>query len=231
MKLSIETKKILKNFAGINQSLHIKKTKDGEDFTAIATICPQKSIVARVKVAEKFDHSATFYDINQFISSLPDDDNEDTFIELQDNFMTVKGKTCKTKIVFADENVIVAPKDTSGENVPDTEVTFTLSREVLVRTMNSARKLGLNNISFKIENGNVTIFAKNKENNDSNTYEDSDITFVSGDTALDTEVFIKSEYLMKLLPGDYTVELRGADALRFISKEIPSLYYTVGLNK
>ena len=62
MKLSDKTLTILKNFAGINNSILVKKG------TQLRTISVAKNILAEVEIEESFPSDFAVYDLNQFLN-------------------------------------------------------------------------------------------------------------------------------------------------------------------
>ena len=77
MKLSDNTLNILKNFAGINNSILVKQGNK------LRTISMAKNILAEADISEEFPRDFAIYDLNQFLNGLslhqdPDlDFNED----------------------------------------------------------------------------------------------------------------------------------------------------------
>ena len=64
MKLSDNTLTILKNFAGINNSILVKEG------TKLRTISVAKNILAEADITEEFPRDFAIYDLNQFLNGL-----------------------------------------------------------------------------------------------------------------------------------------------------------------
>jgi hypothetical protein len=64
MKLSDNTLTILKNFAGINNSILVKQG------TKLRTISVAKNILAEADIIEEFPRNFAIYDLNQFLNGL-----------------------------------------------------------------------------------------------------------------------------------------------------------------
>ena len=62
MKLSDKTLALLKNFAGINQSILVKQG------SKLRTISIAKNILAEVEITEEFPRDFAIYDLNQFLT-------------------------------------------------------------------------------------------------------------------------------------------------------------------
>ena len=71
MKLSENTKKILRNFCEINQSLYVKQGN------TIRTISGMKNILAEATVPEEFPRDFAIYDLGQFLGGLSSQIYED----------------------------------------------------------------------------------------------------------------------------------------------------------
>ena len=102
MKLSDNTVALLKNFAGINNSILVKQG------TKLRTISVAKNILAEAEVKEDFPRDFAIYDLNQFLNGLslhqdPDLDFND------DSYLSIKEGKRRVKYFFADPNVIISP--------------------------------------------------------------------------------------------------------------------------
>ena len=64
MKLSDNTVALLKNFAGINNSILVKKGN------RLRTISVAKNILAEADITEEFPRDFAIYDLNQFLNGL-----------------------------------------------------------------------------------------------------------------------------------------------------------------
>ena len=84
MKLSDKTLVILKNFAGINNSILVKR---GD---SLRTISLAKNILAEANIKEEFPRDFAIYDLNQFLNGLglhqdPElDFREDSFLSIRE---------------------------------------------------------------------------------------------------------------------------------------------------
>ena len=64
MKLSDSTLTVLKNFAGINNSILVKEGSQ------LRTISVAKNILAEADIPEEFPRDVAIYDLNQFLNGL-----------------------------------------------------------------------------------------------------------------------------------------------------------------
>ena len=90
MKLSDSTLTILKNFAGINNSILVKQGNK------LRTISVAKNILAEAEIKEEFPRDFAIYDLNQFLNGLglhqdPDlDFKEESYLTIREGKRRVK---------------------------------------------------------------------------------------------------------------------------------------------
>ena len=82
MKLSEQTKEILKNFSSINQNLLIKSGK------TLTTMSAMKNIVAKAEVEESFPKEFAIYDLNEFLAALSL--FKSPVLDFDEQFVTIK---------------------------------------------------------------------------------------------------------------------------------------------
>ena len=147
MKLSNSTLDVLKNFANINQNILI------EEGNVIRTISTMKNILGRATIAENFPKEFGIYDLNEFLGVLSL--SKDSEIELDnDSFLSINGGKTKIKYFFSDPSIIVAPPKTF--NAPPTDISFTVTKEVLSTVMKAAAVMGLEDLVIDSKGMKVT---------------------------------------------------------------------------
>ena len=106
MTLCDNTLMVLKNFAGINNSILVKKG------SKLRTMSVAKNILAEADITEDFPREFGIYDLNQFLNglSLHQDPNLD-FSE--DTYLTIREGKRRVKYFYADPQVIVSPPELS----------------------------------------------------------------------------------------------------------------------
>ena len=82
MKLSDSTLTVLKNFAGINNSILVKEGKK------LRTISVAKNILAEANITEEFPRDVASYDLNQFLNGLSLHSDPD--LDLPESYITIK---------------------------------------------------------------------------------------------------------------------------------------------
>ena len=191
MKLTDSTLAVLKNFAGINNSILVKKGNQ------LRTISVAKNILAEAEIPEDFPRDVAIYDLNQFLNglSLHQDPNLD-FTE--DSHITIKEGRRRVKYFYADPQVIIAPPD-KEINLPTQEVCFQLESTSLEKLVKAAAVYQLPDLSVIGANGEITMVVRDKKNDTSNEY-----AVNVGETDSNFEFNFKMENI-KIIPGAYDV--------------------------
>ena len=213
MKLSEQTLDTLKNFANINTNILIKKGNE------LSTISTMRNIFAKAEITEEFTNEFGIYDLNQFLSVVTSLDK--TNISLDDKFMTIasEGSKSKAKYFYSDPSVIVSP--TKDVTMPEADVTFTLSESNLKELLNMAAILATPDLALVGTNGGaISLTVCDKKNTTSNTFS---IDVAEGATA-DFTFYFKVEN-MKMLSGDYDVQVSSKSISHFQHKKLPIQYW------
>ena len=116
MKLSDNALAILKNFAGINNSILVKQGNK------LRTISVAKNILAEAEIKEDFPRDFAIYDLNQFLNGLSLHQDPDLDFN-QDSYLSIKEGKRRVKYFFADPNVIIAPPE-KEITLPSQDVCF-----------------------------------------------------------------------------------------------------------
>ena len=219
MKLSSHTTSVLKNFATINQNLVIKEGN------TIATMSAMKNIVAKAEVEENFPQEVAIYDLNEFIGVIglvnqPSLAFEDEYVVVAD----ASGRS-KVKYFYAAEETLTSPsKDVT---MPEPDVKFTLDNDTLNRLKKAASTLGHNEVSIQAKDGVLSLSVVENQNATSNAYSID----IDGEFKQDAVFnFILSISNLKILPGDYDVEISSKLITQFKHKGMP-LTYWIALEK
>ena len=193
MKLSANTKQILKNFSHINNTIYIREGN------TISTIAVTKNIFSKATVAEKFPISFAIYDLAQFLNGISL--FEDPEIEFDSSsFLYIRSGRTKVKYFFCDPDLLVSPPDKSIE-FPNYEFKFDLSSDILDSLIKSASVYGLPDLCLESSGGEVCLVTKDKDNETSNT-----VSYVVGESEVPFSFNFKVENI-KIIPGDYKVEV------------------------
>jgi hypothetical protein len=144
MKLSDNTLTILKNFAGINNSILVKQG------TKLRTISVAKNILAEAEITEDFPREFAVYDLNQFLNGLslhkdPDLDFTD------DSHITIREGKRRVKYFYAD-------------------VCFQLDSVTLEKLVKASAVYQLPDLCAVGEAGVIRLVVRDKKNDTSNEY-------------------------------------------------------------
>ena len=211
MKLSDSTLAVLKNFAGINNSILVKQGNQ------LRTISVAKNILAEAEIPEDFPRDVAIYDLNQFLNglSLHQDPNLD-FTE--DSHITIKEGRRRVKYFYADPQVIIAPPE-KEINLPTQEVCFQLESSSLEKLVKAAAVYQLPDLSVIGENGEITMVVRDKKNDTSNEY-----AVNVGETDKDFEFNFKMENI-KIIPGSYNVVMSSKLLSEFTNTQYNLKYF------
>ena len=211
MKLSDSTLTVLKNFAGINNSILVKEGSQ------LRTISVAKNILAEADIPEDFPRDVAIYDLNQFLNglSLHQDPNLD-FTE--DAYISIEEGKRRVKYFYADPQVIIAPPD-KEINLPTQEVCFQLESTSLEKLVKAAAVYQLPDLSVIGKNGDIHMVVRDKKNDTSNHFSVS-----VGETINDFVFNFKVENI-KILPGSYNVVVSSKLLSCFTNTDIDVKYY------
>ena len=191
MKLSDQTLNILKNFAGINNSILVKQG------TQLRTISVAKNILAEAAIDEDFPRDFAVYDLNQFLNGLSLHQDPDLDFS-PDSYISIKEGKRRVKYFYADPNVIVSPPE-KEITLPSEDVHFQLESSSLEKLLKAAAVYQLPDLSAVGEAGVVKLVVRDKKNDTSNEF-----AVVVGETDKEFSFNFKVENI-KIIPGAYDV--------------------------
>ena len=139
MKLSDNALAILKNFAGINNSILVKQGNK------LRTISVAKNILAEAEIKEEFPRDFAIYDLNQFLNGLTLHQDPDLDFQ-QESYLSIKEGKRRVKYFFADPNVIVAPPEKEIQ-LPTQDVCFQMDSVTLEKLVKAAAVYQLPDLS------------------------------------------------------------------------------------
>ena len=211
MNLSDNTLGILKNFAGINNSILVKEGNQ------LRTISVMKNILAEAEIPEDFPRQFGIYDLNQFLNglSLHSDPNLD-FTE--QSYLTIIEGRRKVKYFFADPQVIIAPPE-KEITLPTEDVCFQLESITLEKLLKAAAVYQLPDLCAVSENGTIKLIVHDKKNDTSNEF-----AIVAGETDRNFSFNFKIENI-KIIPGAYDVVISSKLLSRFVNSKLNLTYY------
>ena len=213
MKLNQTTQDILKNFSEINTNILIKP---GSELNTISTM---KNILAKATINENFDKEFGVYDLNEFLSVVSSLDKPE--LTLQEKHMTIsaEGSRSKVKYFYSDPSVIVSP--TKEVNMPESDVTFTLSESNLAQLRKMAAILSSPDLALVgTKDGDVVLKVCDKKNDTSNKFD-----IVVGENATANYTFYFKVENLKMISGDYDVAVSSKSIAHFTNTKLPIQYW------
>ena len=211
MKLSDNTLTILKNFAGINNSILVKEG------TKLRTISVAKNILAEADIKEEFPRDFAIYDLNQFLNGLSLHQDPDLDFQ-QDSYLSIKEGKRRVKYFFADPNVIISPPEKDIQ-LPSQDVCFQLDSTSLEKLVKAAAVYQLPDLSAIGESGVIKLVVRDKKNDTSNEY-----AIVVGETDDEFTFNFKVENI-KIIPGAYDVVVSSKLLSQFTNTKYNLTYY------
>jgi hypothetical protein len=214
MKLCDNTVEILKNFSSINQGLVVKPGK------LLRTISANKAILAEANIDEEFQQEFGIYDLNKTLGLLSMN-KADAEVVVEKEFLTFTGLAGMAKIRqrFTPINLIFAPPNKSI-NISSFDVTLTITPEIHKWIFSVASILKCPNIVIQSDGSDITISAQDVKGE---IVDDASVK-VDGTSAIKFVAVLKIENL-KIIDGEYTVELSAAGVSKFTHKNKNLIYW------
>jgi hypothetical protein len=191
----------------------------------IKTISEARNVVATADVTESFEKDFGIYDLNEFIGVMGLVDTPS--LKFEDDFVIVSDSSGRSKVkyFYAAEETLTAP--TKDVTMPEADVKFVLDNDTLNRLKKAASTLGHSEVSIKAKDGVLSLSVVENQNATSNAFSID----IDGEFKQDAVFnFIISISNLKILPGDYEVEISSKLITQFKNKELP-LKYWIALEK
>ena len=211
-KLSQHTLSVLKNFSSLNSNLLVKQGN------VINTITPAKNVVAQAVVDETFDVEFGIWDLNKFLGTVSlFNDPEFTFSEKS---MEISGNGSTVNYYYSEPRLLtVLDREIK---MPDTAVSFTLEESTFNELQRAAAVLQLQNLSIRsTSEGMIELVILDKKSPTTNTFS----KIVGENTTNATFDFNLHVDNLKMLPGDYDVEICRSVVSKFSNTNCDLVYY------
>ena len=210
MQLSKETLALIKNFASINGSLMLKEG------TVISTISEGKNVMAQATIAESLPCDFGIYDLNEFLGALSIFENAD--LQFKEKYVLISdGNKANIKYFGAGEGIVKPAPSTIKFPTPD--VSFTLTADQIQMIMKTSGALKAADVSIAGDGTTLQVIVSDKKNATSNAYQ-VDI----GTTDQTFKANFKVENL-KMMPGEYLVEISSKKISKFTNTGTPLTYF------
>ena len=211
MKLSEKTLTVLKNFAGINNSILVKQG------TQLRTISVAKNILAEANIEEEFPRQFGVYDLNQFLNGLSLHQDPDLDFT-EESYLNIREGKRRVKYFFADPQVIISPPD-KQITLPSEDVHFQLESSALDKLLKAAAVYQLPDLCVVGEAGAVRLVVRDKKNDTSNSY-----SVGVGETDKEFTFNFKVENI-KIIPGSYDIIVSSKLLSEFTNSTYNLKYY------
>jgi hypothetical protein len=210
MQISKETITYLKHLASINSNIILKPG------SSVSTISPQRNVVAKIGISEKFEQEFGIYDLSEFLGALSLFTEPD--IEFKDKYALISENGNSIKYYAADTSILIAP--TKTPNLPEFDLVFTLSKETLALVLRTAGVLRSTDVSLIGDGKTLSFAVADLKSATSNSF-----TVPLGKTKLKFKANFKTENL-KLIPGEYEVSISSKKISMFKNTAIDAVFFT-----
>ena len=211
MNLSDKTLTILKNFAGINNSILVKQGNK------LRTISVAKNILAEATIEEEFSRDFAIYDLNQFLNGLGLHQDPDLDFK-EESYLSIREGKRRVRYFFADPAVIISPPD-KEITLPSEDVSFQLDSTSLEKLLKAAAVYQLPDFCVVGNAGAVKLVVRDKKNDTSNEY-----AITVGETDKEFTFNFKVENI-KIIPGAYDVGVSSKLLSKFQNTQHNLKYY------
>ena len=213
MQLSDNTLAVLKNFASIQPNVVL------QEGNVVKTIAEAKNVMAVATLDQSFDKEVGIYNLDEFLSVLGLVDAPD--LDFGSDFVTVKSGTGRSKVkyFYSDTSILTSPaKDIP---MPEAEVKFTLDEATFKKVLRAAGALGHEKMTITATDGGVLLTVVDNTDATSNAFE----IVVPGTFETENFNFVVNIANLKLISGDYEVEVSSRLISKFTNKSADICYY------
>ena len=212
--ISQETHSILKNFSQLNSNLLVRPGN------VINTVTGAKNVMAQATVQEDFPVEFGIWDLNKFLGTLSLFDSPTCVFG--EKSVKISGEGGRAVTYYYSEPSLLTTINKQVQ-MPETVINLSLTQSVFADLQRAASVLQLPDLSFTSMDGeNILAVVRDKKDPTSNDY-----SVAVGDVLGDTPNFefnFKIDNL-KLLPGDYDVEICESVVSSFTNTNIDVKYW------
>tara|TARA_Y100001972_G_scaffold86455_1_gene105814 strand:- start:754 stop:1407 length:654 start_codon:yes stop_codon:yes gene_type:complete len=208
MKLSNDTRDVLKNYATINANLLVKTGNK------ISTMSQMKNIVSIAELPDNFEQEFAIYDLTEFLSAMSL--FNDPELEFNENNVRMCEGHQSLKYFYSDPTVVTTPK--SDITMPEPDAKFTLQQNTFNQILKASSVLGVPDMVLDTgDDGTMLLRVSDRKNDTSNNF-----SIEVGDNATPNQKFFFKVENLKLLSGDYDVEVstKGISRFKNVNKNI-----------
>jgi len=210
MKISNETRSILKNFSTINSGI---KVESGQQ---LKTISNMKNILAVANVSESFGQEFSIYNLSEFLGATSLLENPE--FNFNESSVSISDTDSSMTYFYASEGMVASPEKMI--TMPDAEIKIDVSSSLLDELQKAASVLGVNDLQLISDGTKVSLVVTDKKNATSNTFSRT----VGEGNGVSFTMNFKIENL-KILDGNYEVFVSSKGISNFKNKDIDLEYF------
>ena len=213
--LSKTTLEVLKNYATINSSIVFRKG------STLRTISNAENILSQFTSEEVFPVDFAIYDLSQFLSGISLF-NDPQLEFTSGDFVNIRGGRQSAKYYFSDPEITLKSAPEKNVKFPGSDIEFVLTEEDLISLQKASAVYSLPDLTFHSEEGSdiIKLILRDKENDTSNTYEQSITGSSNGAYTLD----LKIENI-RVLPGNYSIRVSQHLISEWTNQDVDLSYY------
>jgi hypothetical protein len=218
MELTEKTLQVLKNFASINPNVVLNEGN------IIRTVSEGKTILSRAALEQEFDRTVGIYDLNQLLTSISLVDG--ARIKFEEHNMLISDTTGRSRIKYFYSDLDNLTKPSKDIVMPETNVTFTLTKDTLSKVKRAASAFGHTEMSVSVVDKVVSLAVIDSKDSTSHVFSID----VEGEYDVENFSFVYKIDNLRMLEGDYDVNISSRLISHFINKNFP-IEYWVALEK
>lgn len=205
MKIDQTTINVLKNFSTINPSIIIKEGN------VLETVSSTKTIKATATVPTTFPRRFAVYTLTKLISSLSL--FEDPDVLFGDNSLTITDGVRSVQLTYSDESTIIKVPERNLV-LPSVDVSVDITNDSMKMIEKALGILSVPEIIITGIDGKIYLQAANSSNPSGDFY-----SIQIGESPSNFKAIYKPENI-KMLPGDYKVEISKKYVSRFYNNDV-----------
>ena len=215
MKLSNDTREVLKNFSTINQNLLVKNG------TAIGTMSAMKNIVAKATMPDTFNNEFAIYDLNEFLSAMSL--FKDPTLTFDDKSVQFNEEGGGSKLTYMFNGDPLSSLHQRQKSLYSVDVEFTFTQDTFNQILKASIVLGVPDVVLTgTIGGDIKLTVTDRKNDTSN-----DFSITVGENAPTNFTYYFKVENLKLLSGDYKVEVSEKGISHFTNVSKPIEYFII----
>ena len=211
MEISKGTVELLKNFASINSNILVKPG------SKIVTISNYKNVLAEAEVGEVFDTPFGIWDLHKLLGTVSLFDNPS--FEFHEKYMVIDGDNATVTYYYSEPKLLTTV--TKELVMPEIVVTCEIKEDDFKEIQRAASVLQLPDLKISSEGDKIVLTVHDRKDSTSNEYS---FEVGNNESESDFEFLFKVEN-MKMLPGDYRVDIAQNSVAQFSNQNINLRYW------